>query len=312
MRAKQPTLEFTEPDVYDTKQLWKAVIDLQKTSKPLLRHPFVSIETDVPIALCFTSDWHIGSRSTNHERLLDDVEFICDHPRLFALVGGDPTDNFIARKYAHAARGHIVPPETQWKLFRDLIEDLLGAKSLIAVGEGNHDLWTKEQADVNGVRSALAGLPVEYIGESGYLTVEVGDEPYRIWRKHRPSRFKSSLHQTNFLRQMLAQGLPQEFDIGVSEHYHTAEFATFEYRPGSGIARYVFATGSYKTDDEYAREAGFYGGGYGVPCAILYPNRRQIIPCRSIYEAADILDGVWSEDANESDPVGTPTLYAGD
>ncbi len=170
-----------------------------------------------------------------------------------------------------------------------LMKQLLDSGSLLWASAGNHDAWTHKVAGIDGVLAALHDLPILYTGEGALVTVTVGQTPYRIYRKHRPSRFRSSYNQTHFIRMMLALGAPWEFDIGVSEHLHQAEIIQFEYRK---LDRVGICCGSYKVRDLYADTLGYYGGGYGVPTVVLSPNRREMLPFPSIARALDALDGV--------------------
>jgi hypothetical protein len=127
-----------------------------------------------------------------------------------------------------------------------------------------------------------------YTGEGGYVRLTVGREDYLIYRKHRPARYNSSFNLTHNLKQMLRTVLPYEFDVGVSEHLHVEDIEQYLYR---GKKRVLLCTGSYKLTDPWAETWGFMGGGYGVPCIVLYPDRHLILPFWSIAEAVELLDG---------------------
>lgn len=252
----------------------------------------VSLETDQPIAVAFPSDWHIGSKGVNLQRLWDDCRLIAAHPRLYVAVGGDPVDNFGPGNHPDAAESQITDRASQWRIFRYLVELLHDSGSLLWVSSGNHDAWTHQWAGIDGISAALRGIPVAHTGEGALVRLRVGEHTYRIYRKHRPTRWKSGDNPTHFLRQMLMRGTPWEFDIGVSEHIHQAEICTFEWRPGSQMDRIAICCGSYKERDDFAEGLGYYGGGYGVPTVILNPRRREMLAFTSIRHAINVLDGV--------------------
>ena len=47
-------------------------------------------------------------------------------------------------------------------------------------------------------------------------------------------------------------------------------------------------SGSYKLYDEYGQKLAGYEGAYGIPSAILYPDKRLMIPFRNISDAVNI------------------------
>lgn len=292
--AKQVHFVAPRVPVSDEDHL-KATIAYQRSQNgafPSERVVDVSVETDTPIAVAFPSDWHIGSKGVDLQRLWDDCKLIASHPRLYVAVGGDPIDNFGPGNHPEAMEAMITDRASQWKIFRYLVQLLHDSGSLLWVSSGNHDAWTHQWAGIDGISAALRGIPVAYTGEGALVRLRVGEQTYRVYRKHKPVRFKSNDNPTHFLRQMLARGTPWEWDIGVSEHIHQAEMCVFEWRPGTKLDRVAICCGSYKERDDYAEGQGYYGGGYGVPTVILHPQRREMIPFMSIGQAINALDGV--------------------
>jgi hypothetical protein len=255
-------------------------------------HHHVEIPTTTPIVVCFPSDWHIGNKATDHRRMREDVELIATHPKVYCALGGDPCDNFIWEGMISASRSQALHPPEQWRIFRSLVNRLVSTNSLLWVSAGNHDAWTTKASSLDPILSSLAGIPVCYTEEGGFVHLTVGNQPWVIYRKHRPTRSASPKNLLNFLKEMLRSGAPIEFDIGVSEHFHEADIETFEYRPGTKIDRVLIACGTYKVKDPYSQGLGLYGGGYGVPSVILYPDRRRMIAFKSISDALEALDGV--------------------
>lgn len=300
-KGRQPTPKKVrhslEEDTITDEELFNATVAYQEATNAVFERKLdhsITVETNEPIVLCFPSDWHIGSQGTDLARIREDIQLMVAHPRVFCALGGDPVDNFILEKMGSAARSQVAQVHVQWRLFRYLVNMLYESGSLLWVSAGNHDAWTVKAAGIDGVLSALAGLHVCYTGEGGFVHLTVGQQKYVIYRKHKPTRFNSQYNPLHFLKQMLRMGTPIEFDIGVSEHFHQADFEVFEYRPGSKIDRVLIACGSYKVKDPYAEDLAFYGGGYGVPSVILYPDRRKMLPFLSIADAIEALDGVSS------------------
>jgi hypothetical protein len=272
----------------DAEDLWKAVTDFQninrdKFASQILTDITIQVETDRPFGVVFMSDWHIGGIGTDHEAILRDIDLINSCPHLVAYVGGDPTDNFIPDKLAHAARETLISPDFQWKMFRYAIERL--SPSLLAVGRGNHDGWTKRLAGIDGVEAALRGFPVLHTAEDTYIDLIVGEQTYTIYRKHRPigssrvNRSAGGKASYNFGKRL--------FDVGITEHHHVASIT---WEPRHDQYRYFITTGSYKVEDMHSREWGFTDGGIGTPVMIFYPFRKKMISCVCIEDAIQILD----------------------
>ncbi len=292
---KQRAVVTDQEETISDEELWDAVVryqDALNAASPSNLHHHISLDTDAPIVLAFPSDWHIGNKGTDMKRLKADCELMESHPRVYVALGGDPVDNFIFEKMASAARSQVVGQiDIQWRLFRHRILKLYESNSLLWVSAGNHDAWTRKAAGIDNMLNVLSDIPVCYTGEGGFVHLTVGQQKYVIYRKHKPMS-NSKINALLFLKNMLWRDAPVEFDIGVSEHLHKAAIETVEYRPGTKIDRVLIACGSYKVKDAYAEDLGYYGGGYGVPCVILYPDRRQILSFTSLSSAIEALDGV--------------------
>lgn len=283
---------ITVPELFseaDGAELWTAVMEFQKShqkqyANEILTDVEIKVDTDHPFGVVFMSDWHIGGIGTDHESLLRDIDLINNCDQLVAYVGGDPIDNFIPEKLAHAARdSQVVNPGFQWKMFRHAIE--LIQPSLLAVGRGNHDGWTQRNAGIEGISQALKGIPVLHTGEDTYIDLTVGEINYVIYRKHRPIG-NSRIHRTAGAKTSYQTG-KRLFDVGVTEHHHEAAINA-EIRHGE--YRWFITTGSYKVEDAHAREWGFMHGGVGTPVVIFYPKRKKMVTYLTIEDAIEHLE----------------------
>jgi len=274
----------------DGEELWEAVtafqnLHLKSFADQILTDVTIKIDTDRPFGVVFMSDWHVGGIGTDHEALMRDIDLINSCPSLVAYVGGDPTDNFIPDKLAHAARDtQVVSPNFQWRMFRYAIERL--SPSLLAVGRGNHDAWTKRATGVDAIESALRGFPVLHTGEDTYIDLIVGEQTYTIYRKHRPIG-SSRVHRSAGAKASYNFG-KRLFDVGITEHHHVASMA---WEPRHGEYRWFITTGSYKVEDLHSQEWGFTDGGIGTPVVIFWPHRKKMLGVPSIEDAMEILNG---------------------
>lgn len=249
----------------------------------------VNIESDVPVGIVWMSDMHLGSAGVDETRLERDLETIIEAgPKMLRVfIGGDSVDNFIVPSLAHVHRDTAtLPPRLQQGYFRGVVERLL--PQVVAIGSGNHDAWTQKMAGIDTNLAALAGLPVAYTGEECYIDLRVGFENYVIWRKHRP-KGATKLNPTGGVQNHFRWG-DRAFDLGVTEHHHTPHMATFD---GHGQRRMAITTGSYKTQDEHAREFGHVHGSACAPVTVFFPYRKKILYFDEISDAVHHIAGFW-------------------
>lgn len=277
------------PEKPSDEQLWEAFDKMyayQETLDASRAMPVaaVTVETDRPFGLVFLSDMHLGSKGVDSKRLREDIQLInaCDHLQVY--LGGDWTDNFVIQGLSNVHRDEsLVTIDTQFRLFQSIMRQLL--PSLMAVGSGNHDAWTKKVAGLDPRLEALADVPVLYTAEDTYLDITVGEQLYTVYRKHRPTR-SSQYNDGHGVQHMFRFG-ERPFDVGVMEHHHTPHISTFW---AHGQMRWSIRTGSYKIKDSHAREWGYHHGGVGTPVIVFYPHRKTIVPFMTIPEAIEFLE----------------------
>lgn len=277
------------PDEPTDQDLWTAYDAMHDVTaayheSKALSEATIRMETDRPIGIVFMSDFHLGNAGTDTKRLREDIALINTCDRLKVYIGGDGIDNFVIPALAHAHRdASLVTLEMQFLLFKSVIRQLL--PNLLAVGTGNHDAWTKKMAGIEANLYALRDTPVLHTREDTYLNLTVGQQPYTIFRKHRPPR-SSQLNEGHGVQHQFRFG-ERPFDVGVMEHHHVPHFSTFY---GHGEMRWAIRTGTYKLKDSFAREYGYYHGNIGTPVIVLFPFRKSIIPFMSIADAIDFLE----------------------
>ena len=271
-------------DPRSPEQIWSAVTTFQKQTTYSKGDVEISVETDRPFGIVFVSDWHIGNKGTDHDRIMADIALINSCPQLGAFVGGDGVDNFVTPKLAHAARDEqVANPDQQWQMYRYAIEQI--RPSLLAVGTGNHDAWTHAVAGINGVDAALRDIPIVNTGEDCYIDLTIGTQLYTIFRKHRPPS-SSRKHRAAGAKMLYEVGR-RTFDVGITEHLHVPSITV---EPRHGAMRYFITTGSYKVHDGHATEFGFFDSSIGTPVIIFYPDGRKIVPFMEIEDAIAFLE----------------------
>lgn len=245
----------------------------------------ITIDTNVPIGIPFSADWHIGDEGVDYKRLNSDIDLINSCPWLYAYIGGDGCANYILESLGEPAKKQTANIRQQWAILRYLLDRIM--PSTICIGDGNHPSWTKRLAGIDPTWLAVRDLPAVYTNEGGLLNLTVGSITYRIYRKHKP-RFYSGFNPGHAVQQMWRTG-ECDFDVGVAEHHHEPNIGTFNAHNQQKI---WVRTGTYHLADHYAREHGFYGQSPETPVVIFWPNDKRYHPILGLQEAVDYLEAM--------------------
>lgn len=249
------------------------------------------IETNDPISVTFTSDWHIGNPGTAHKQLREDMRCLANHNRMYVYLGGDWADNYIVPKLAMVGQNNVFAAGDQQMLITLLItKPLFDTHSVIAIGSGNHNGWTAAVAGIDPLFSTFREAPQLATREGAVLTLHVGEVSYRIFRRHRP-RF-SSVFSPSHAVVAEYQRSPFDFDIGVIEHEHMSHGADFDgkMREDGSTTRIAIRPGTYKVEDKFADEHGYYYSSSVQQSVILWPDKFRMLRVRGLEDTAEILD----------------------
>jgi len=233
------------------------------------------IKTKRPIALCFSSDWHIGNPFVNYTNLTRDLNIILNNRQIFMGLGGDLEDKFIPGFYnAEPVANQVVPPQIQMMTVKKIISKF-GHKIFAKIG-GNHDVRDERATGIRGSDFILTGKTFPYLRDGGLVKLTVGDMEYNIIWKHK-WRYNSSLNRFNSHHRM-REILYELADIVVQEHIHDPgieqqNISEFDLKRQVVNIR----TGSYLAGDRFSREF-FKEGVAGPQTVILFPDRKKIVP----------------------------------
>lgn len=239
----------------------------------------VTLTTSSPIAVTFLADLHIGGEGVNITQMRHDLEQIAATPHCYLALGGDLIDNFILRSMSHAAQDSDATVKVQWELARELLA--IVKDSVLFVGSGNHDQWSIEQAQIDGLAQLIMSWHTVYTREGGLIRLHLGDQLYRIFRKHTPSRGRQRRHPTNAVVEELFTGA-YDYDVGVLEHEHVPALLQFRHRQ---VDRIAIRCGTYKQRDVYAETRGFQEAAIASPTVVFYPDTRCMVPFLYLHQA---------------------------
>jgi hypothetical protein len=283
-----------EKEQFDADRYFDLAIETSKEWGKRHAEPrFVSrtIKTDRPISVTFTSDWHIGSPGTAHRQLRDDMRCLANHPQMYTFLGGDWADNYVVPKLQMVGQQNVFAAGEQQAVIALLIaKPLFDTKSVIAVGRGNHNGWTQAVSGIDPLYHTFRDAPELATREGCVLSLHVGEVTYRIFRRHRP-RY-SSVYSPGHAIVGEYQRSPFDFDIGVVEHEHMSWGGDFDgkLRDDGTTTRIAIRPGTYKVEDRFADEHGYYYSSTVQQSVILWPDRFRMLRVRGLEDTAELLE----------------------
>jgi len=230
-----------------------------------------------PIILLFTGDWHIGSKSCDHDRLFSDLDYIINNIdpadlRIFLL--GDLIDNVGVRfKNTESVFGYI-PPSIQKDV---LIEVLNKISQYIDIScWGNHDIeWDEKYMGISDLSRKLKKVSTFFYGR-GLVKYNVGKQSYSVFLSHK-FMGKSWFHP---LQGNIRGWLESHADIVVSGHYHNFGYLNDFYgldENGNPMERHLIQVGTYNYVDDRYSERYFAHPVCRNGCLILFNNIFKIM-----------------------------------
>jgi len=305
-RQQKLTVKFPDKkeSKFDYRQFLQKAIEMQELLREKSinqKEATVEIVTNKPIAIAFTSDWHLGDKGTDYRALLRHFDLFLSVPNLFIGLLGDYGNFFVKSKMKSAMLSQLFGPQEQFDVLEGMFKEI-GHKVLFRT-TGNHDDFLKDETGIDIAARFFEGCShAPYLREGGGVNVKVGcdDEfaTYRIYVKHK-YRFHSSLNPTNSHKRM--HDLESPFDIGVLGHRHIPEVLHTDRWSGAVKKEMIcLLTGTYKVDDTWARAEGFgQSSNIGCPTVILFPKEKRMIPFKYVEDAVMVLkliDEVWNSD----------------
>lgn len=246
------------------------------------------------VSIVFSSDWHLGSISTNYETFMRNIEYIMETPNLYIVVVGDTIDNFLTFPDKSAMLGQILTPQYQKKMLKSILDELVSTGKLIATGWGDHDSRFEEKLSGSDVIKTLSEGKVPYFAGKGVLRLKIGSQEYTCAVTHK-SRFSSYLNETHSPSQEYRTFVPA--DICVTGHHHSPAYSVCNRFP---IAReagmkcggqvILIRTGSYKENDTFSIR--FWNvGTIGTPTVVLYGSEWKLVPFSTAELAVEFMNG---------------------
>jgi hypothetical protein len=231
------------------------------------RHKDVAL----PVAVCYWSDWQIGTNGVMMRQLEQDAEAIRDTEGLFTFPMGDLIQNLNQRKHPSSLHNCVLPDPREQEIAARYVLDLVRPK-IEGIVDGNHEMNTQQASGFTLGDRWAKELSVPYLWHGGLVNYHVGQIEYKLGLRHKFTN-ESNLNTTNVQRTMSM--LWPDADVIVLGHRHYNDCQMIK-RP---LKEQVWLrAGSYQKWDDFGMSIGHYRGQWGLPLTILFPDQRTVMP----------------------------------
>jgi hypothetical protein len=231
----------------------------------------LEIKDNKPIGIAFWSDWHVGSKGTDHLQWKKDVDTISHLNGFYYLGNGDYINLAINDKNQGEHFDELLKPEQQILLANWAFEKT--KKQALGLVRGCHPdrIYTSTGTDIIDEFCNIADCANLWHGAE--IKLQIGDIEYIVRIRHKGPN-ESPINTTNAQRKQLETH--GEADIVALAHLH---YPDVEQRPIMGRNDVVLLrSGTYKIGDEFGQKLNGYKGTYGIPIVVLYPKEKRLVP----------------------------------
>jgi hypothetical protein len=235
------------------------------------------IPSDLPVALCISSDWHVSTSGTDVHGLLALADYVATTPGLYSIAVGDLFDNPIKHR-----GGSVGAVSDELRLLDIIVKRYRG--KLLGTTSGNHDDWSKVMSGIDALKTLALRHRIHYAPDELVWRVQIvapwdTDEvtaEYVIATRHQWRRH-SNLNPTHACKTWLQEQqcnwetIPDVLAIG---HNHTAAIGSEQY---AGREVHYLRMGSWQRDSAYARAKGFADYEPTAPTVVLPPTQGRVV-----------------------------------
>ncbi len=226
------------------------------------------IEDDKPICIAFWGDWHLGAAGCDYNKFEEHRDLIANTDGLYWIGMGDYRDNYLQRM-PFGTDEQTVNAEVQDFMVMKYLEDV--QHNNIALIRGCHEDWSKQSAGVDLIQKMCDMTNAVHLWHGGDLFINFNGNEYHVMARHK-FKYESSLNVSNATRRML--DFKGSAEVVCIAHLHNPFIMEQFYQRGYRI---MMRSGSYKKEDEFGQKIGGYEGITGVPCVILYPDKKKYV-----------------------------------
>lgn len=233
----------------------------------------IEFESDKPVVIGFTGDWHLGSR-IDHDMLMRDVSIIAENPDVAGcFLMGDLTDS---ANFNPAQDENYLSYEEQRQMMVNIM-DYIGKDKILAMWKGNHDhKWERKYGT-----SKYAGLSERYEAPvfygNSYIDLIVNGINYKLMGSH---RLRGNSIYTNAHPATRGHREVQGLDLSFCGHTHQKGLTEQAVKEFNGARMtHSLVSGTYQLGGEYAKDSGFgtqQGDQLGMYWAV-FGNKSKVV-----------------------------------
>jgi hypothetical protein len=281
-RKKLPGFEQSVSDIQTIQQIERGL--------DLWRHK-IGVDVAVNGAPYFPilplSDFHIGSFSTDYDRLMEYLDFARQY-NVKILLLGDVADMFMPGKIPSGAQNDVsveMQLHTVREFFREY-QDLI----LCNISDPSHTGWLDQLTGIDFYRWITEDLDIPLLETGGTMVMHVNEQTYNLSLWHQIGQYNSSLNPLNAHRRIAQMHSADDPDLVISGHVHKGSSEVDKTIRGK--KRLLVQCGTFKTEpgDKYGRK-GFVGGvAQFHPLILLRSDKHDFEMIEDLDGARDQLD----------------------
>ena len=285
---------FMDSPEFDAEAFFDVIEELQglvNRADPITVYEPIEIETELPIAVMFTSCWHLGGRYVFYRKFRDLLRMTLEIPRVYWGVHGDLGDFFLPSfRNAEPVLTQLIHPQFQRKLAAHVLGQLAEEGRLLYGCAGNHEDFLTRVIGEDLMKPEFQSRHIPYFVGKGVVRLTVGEENYILGVSHQwPGH--SYFNPTHPEIRALMVDLPGA-DIIAGGHLHG--FAHQEIAQGSlaheaGVLQnqvfHAVAIGTASCGPDPYSIKRWTRGAFEWPCFCFYPDRHEI---KRIYDWDDM------------------------
>lgn len=257
----------------------------------------IEIKTNHPIAVMFSSDWHLMSGATDHISFKNHMNYLLKTPNLYMGVVGDMRDNFLTNfKNAAPVLSQVLNPEHQILVLNEIIKELEEKRKILFTCWDNHsDIRDEKVLGYSVEKAFIKGKKSVFLEGEGLVKLKVGKADYLIRAIHQ-TRYNSFINTLHGAKREFQLRFPA--NITVTGHTHNG--SAFELYPHYrslekmgfpiGGDNWLVKTGSYKIGDKHSSRH-FGDTQIGNPTAVLHNEFKDITMFSTPQKAIQFLNG---------------------
>jgi len=252
---------------------------------------------DKPVAVMFTSCWHLGSRFTAYAEFREILNKLLETDRFYIGIHGDEIDNFgVSFPSAEAVFNQLIPPKYQRQMLAQLVNRLAEKKKALYACWSNHPGFDERKLGENLVKPIYAEAGIPYFDGKGTIRLKVGEQEYLLYVAHE-FKGQSQWNRNHAQVRALTFEMPGA-DLVVMGDKHTAGIHKVPHHVpayDAGLHESMWAwlvqTGTAKSGPDLYSIRNWTHGIFEWPVFVFMPNEHSVFPVERLKDLDYFLGG---------------------